>query len=205
MIKNKNARLRRKHNYIFLQAIMLMVAGALAIGISSCGKTADTTKKPEPAKQAALATPVKKAPVEVKKQSPPADEQKAGADFTYDPVGKPDPFTPLVTAIPSSKQLPQAAALPESELTPLQKCDLSELKLVAIILQSNVEPAAMVEDKAGYGYVIKKGMHIGKNNGIIREITANDVIVDEKTVDAAGTEKTETSTLTITNTMLGEK
>ena len=203
MIKNKKA--RKKHYNIFLQAIMLMVAGSLATVISSCGKTADTTKKPELAKQAAIATPVKKASVEDKKQLPPADEQKAGAEFTYDPAGKPDPFMPLVTAIPSSKQLPQAAELPESELTPLQKYDLSELKLVAIILQSNVEPAAMVEDKAGYGYVIKKGMQIGKNNGIIREITANDVIVDETKVDATGTEKTETSTLTITNTMLGEK
>ena len=185
---------------------MLMVAGALSMGIGSCGNTADTPKKPEPVKQQRSKHRRKRLPLKTKsKRSPPADAQKTGAEFIYDPVGKPDPFTPLVTAIPSSKQLSEAAALPESELTPLQKCDLSELKLVAIILQSNSEPAAMVEDKAGYGYVIKKGMQIGKNNGIIREITANDVIVDEKTVDAAGAEKMETSTLTITNTMLGEK
>jgi type IV pilus assembly protein PilP len=201
VIKNKKE--RRKHK-ILLHAIMLMVAFALAAGISSCSQTPDTTKKPEPAQKAAVTPPIKKAPAAGNRESSSADEEKAVAEITYDPAGKPDPFAPLVTAIPSSKQAPQAS-LPESELTPLQKYDLSELKLVAIILQSNVEPTAMVEDKSGYGYVIKKGMQIGKNNGIIREITANEVIVDEKTVDAAGAEKTETSTLTITNTMLGEK
>jgi len=63
----------------------------------------------------------------------------------------------------------------------------------------------MVEDKAGYGYIIKKGMLIGKNNGIIKEINGTSVVIDEKTGDAAGAEKMKPTTLTITNTMLGEK
>jgi Tfp pilus assembly protein PilP len=63
----------------------------------------------------------------------------------------------------------------------------------------------MIEDKAGYGYIIKKGLLIGKNNGIIKEISAIGVVIDEKTVDAAGSEKLKTTTLNITQTMLGEK
>jgi Tfp pilus assembly protein PilP len=202
----KNKKVRRKHNHFFLQAIMLMVACGISSGIGACSKTAETPKKPEPAKPAVVATPEKKTAGADKKLSPPspADEQKAGAEFTYDPAGKPDPFAPLVTEMPASKQ-PPSAALPESELTPLQKYDLSELILVAIILQNNVEPTAMVEDKAGYGYILKKGMLIGKNNGIIKEITTNDVVIDESTIDAAGVKKSKTVTLTITKNMLGEK
>lgn len=202
----KNKKVRRKHNHLFLQAIMLMVACGISTGIGACSKTAENPRKPEPAKPAVAAPTEKKAAgADIKKSAPsPSDEQKTGADFTYDPTGKPDPFAPLVTEMPASKQLP-TAALPESELTPLQKYDLSELILVAIILQNNVEPTAMVEDKAGYGYILKKGMLIGKNNGIIKEITTNDVVIDESTVDAAGVKKSKTITLTITKNMLGEK
>lgn len=208
MIKNK--KVRRKHNTVSLQAIILMVACSLFMGIVSCSKTAEPPKKAEQAKPAAVKTPKKKTPFAEKKQaaSSPAEAQKTTAEFTYDPTGKPDPFVPLVTEIPAAKQLARTAVLPtvqESDLTPLQKYDLSELQLVAIILQGNSEPTGMVEDKAGYGYIIKKGMLIGKNNGIIKEINGSGVVVDEKTVDATGAEKTKITTLTITKTMLGEK
>jgi len=206
----KNKKVRRKHNTVSLQAITLMVACGLFLGIVSCSKTAEPPKKAEQTKPAAVKTSEKKTPPAEKKQaaSSPAEVQKTAAEFTYDPTGKPDPFVPLVTEIPASRQLSRTAvpsAVSESDLTPLQKYDLSELKLVAIILQGNSEPTAMVEDKAGYGYIIKKGMLIGKNNGIIKEINGSGVVVDEKTVDTTGVEKTKTTTLTITKTMLGEK
>jgi len=207
----KNEKVRRKHNAFFLHAIILTVAFSLSMGIGACNKPAETPKKPEPAAKPALdKTQEKKAPLAEKKPSAPtpADVQKSAVEFTYDPAGKPDPFTPLITAIPSGKQIERTAGpaeIPAAELTPLQKYDLSELKLVAIILQYNSEPTAMVEDKAGYGYIIKKGMLIGKNNGIIKEINGTSVVIDEKTGDAAGAEKMKPTTLTITNTMLGEK
>ena len=208
MIKNK--KVRRKHSPVFLQAIILMVACSLSLGIGSCSNTAEPPRKPEQIKPAAVKIPEKKTPLAGKKQAvpPPVEAQKTSAEFTYDPAGKPDPFVPLIAEIPANKQLSRAAvsvAVPESDLTPLQKYDLSEFKLVAIILQGNSEPAAMVEDKAGYGYIIKKGLLIGKNNGIIKEISAIGVVIDEKTVDSTGSEKLKTTTLNITQTMLGEK
>ena len=204
MIKNK--KVRRKHSPVFLQAIILMVACSLSLGIGSCSNTAEPPRKPEQIKPAAVKIPEEKTPLADKKQavSPPVEAQKTAAEFTYDPAGKPDPFVPLIAEIPATKQL-SGAAVPESDLTPLQKYDLSEFKLVAIILQGNSEPTAMIEDKAGYGYIIKKGLLIGKNNGIIKEISAIGVVIDEKTVDAAGSEKLKTTTLNITQTMLGEK
>ena len=208
MIKNK--KVRRKHSPVFLQAIILMVACSLSLGIGSCSNTAEPPRKPEQIKPAAVKIPEEKKPLADKKQavSPSVEAQKTSAEFTYDPAGKPDPFVPLIAEMHTNKQLSRAAvsaAVPEADLTPLQKYDLSEFKLVAIILQGNSEPTAMVEDKAGYGYIIKKGLLIGKNNGIIKEISAIGVVIDEKTVDAAGSEKLKTTTLNITQTMLGEK
>jgi type IV pilus assembly protein PilP len=205
----KNKKVKSNHNTVSLQAIILMVVCSFFTGIVSCSNTAETPKKAEQSRPAAVKTPEKKTPLADKKQtaSSPAEANKAGEEFTYDPTGKPDPFVPLVSEIPASRQLAQTAspAVSESELTPLQKYDLSELKLVAIILQGNSEPTAMVEDKAGYGYIIKKGMLIGKNNGIINEINGSGVVVDEKTVEATGAQKTKTTTLTIMKTTLGEK
>jgi type IV pilus assembly protein PilP len=199
----KNKKVRRKPNPVFLQAIILMVACSLSLVIGSCSNTAEPPRKPEQIKPAAVKIPENKTPL--KQAVPPSVEaQKTAAEFTYDSAGKPDPFVPLIAEIPATKQL-SGAAVPESDLPPLQKYDLSEFKLVAIILQGNSEPTAMIEDKAGYGYIIKKGLLIGKNNGIIKEISAIGVVIDEKTVDAAGSEKLKTTTLNITQTMLGEK
>jgi Tfp pilus assembly protein PilP len=63
----------------------------------------------------------------------------------------------------------------------------------------------MVEDKAGYGYILKQGMLIGKNNGIIRHITPNTIVVEEKIVDPSGSEKNNTVTLSVTKTQSGEE
>ena len=70
----------------------------------------------------------------------------------------------------------------QGELTPLQRYDLTELKLVAIIVAGD-NSKAMVEDSKGDGYIISKGTLIGDKYGEFEEIKSNEVVVIEKEVD----------------------
>jgi type IV pilus assembly protein PilP len=74
-------------------------------------------------------------------------------------------------------------------LTPLQKYEISQLKLVAIIStpEGNI---AMVEDATGKGYFLKKGAWIGKNDGKVTKILKDKVIIEEVYQDIFGQTKT---------------
>jgi type IV pilus assembly protein PilP len=189
-----------------LRSAAIALCGIMLIA-SGCSDRAESPKKPEPVKQAVTA-PAAKKPEAAAKKSAPAPESSAqpvAAEFTYDPAGKPDPFIPLVSEPAISSQKAAAAGTEDADVPPLQKYDLSEFNLVAIIIRDDNESTAMVEDKAGYGYILKQGMLIGKNNGIIRRITPSTIVVEEKTVDPSGSEKNNTVTLSVANTQSGEE
>ncbi len=59
--------------------------------------------------------------------------------YIYDPMGKPDPFKPFILEVKRSKEEADKA------LQPLQRYELSQLKLVAIIWNI-ANPRALVED-----------------------------------------------------------
>ena len=206
MQKGKKGLKRKNHNMVLRCAAIALCLIMLAT--SACSDHAESPKKSEPVKQAATAPAAKKADGAAKKSAPApaASAQTVAAEFTYDPAGKPDPFIPLVSdaAITSQKTAGQAAA-EDADLPPLQKYDLSEFNLVAIIIRDDNSSTAMVEDKAGYGYILKQGMLIGKNNGIIRQITPSTIVVEEKTVDPSGSEKNNTVTLSVAKTQSGEE
>ena len=64
--------------------------------------------------------------------------------------------------------------------TELQKLDLSQLTLTAVV-KDNVKDWAMVRDPRGMGYILKKGVAIGTNGGVIKKIVyrGRKVIIDE--------------------------
>lgn len=128
-------------------------------------------KKAEPGKPAVVA----KAPEEKVKQ---AEE----AEYTYNPAGKPDPFKPFIQLAP----VKEARNIP---LTPLQKYEISQLKLVAIISTADGTQMALVEDAAGKGYFLKKGTEIGKNDGKVTKILKDRVIIEEIYQDISGKTK----------------
>ena len=106
-----------------------------------------------------------------------------GLPVMYNPAGKIDPFEPLfkeqkvvVKKSKKKKRLPQ---------TPLEKVDISQLKLVGIILAESGN-RALVEEASGKGYVIKKGTFIGINSGKVAEINKEKVIVEEEVDDVFG-------------------
>jgi len=125
--------------------------------------------------------------VEKKKEGPSKvpetkeQEKKEETEYSYNPVGKPDPFKPFIQLV-SREGLRKA-------VTPLQKFDISQLKLVAIISTSHGN-VALVEDATGKGYVLKKGMWIGKNDGKVTSILRDKVIVEEVYQDIFGQTKT---------------
>ncbi len=102
---------------------------------------------------------------------------------TYNPKGKVNPFEPLFRerqAVASKSK--RKKRIPR---TPLEKIDLSQLKLVGIVLASSGNKA-LVEESNGKGYVIRKGTYIGTNAGKVIEIETNKVIVAEEYEDVVG-------------------
>ncbi|HEY8368344.1 MAG TPA: pilus assembly protein PilP [Thermodesulfobacteriota bacterium] len=109
-------------------------------------------------------------------------------DEPYDPSGKRDPFRPYLT----SAEL--AARRAKEQLSPLERLELSQLKLVAVIWGGR-QNHAMVEDPAGVGYVLRVGTKIGPNGGRVARITPDAVYVEESFRDAAGSVLTNQYTL----------
>jgi type IV pilus assembly protein PilP len=101
----------------------------------------------------------------------PADD---GA--VYVPAGHRDPFRP-----PRVNQMLTGGA----ERTPLQRYELGQLRLVAVIYDTR-DPRAVVEDEGGLGYIIRVGTKIGVNDGIVRGIERGRVLVEEESVDFFG-------------------
>ncbi|UCD71848.1 MAG: pilus assembly protein PilP [Syntrophobacterales bacterium] len=120
-----------------------------------------------------------------KRQKPPPKEkdervveEKEEPSYTYNPVGKRDPFIPFITLGPKKP----VSTVP---LTPLQRYDVSELKLVGI-LKGPAGYRALVEDAGGKGFIITKGTPIGRGNGRVKEIHDNRVIIEQTYKDIFG-------------------
>jgi type IV pilus assembly protein PilP len=113
--------------------------------------------------------------------------------YTYKPEGKPNPFKPLIVERPEVPPQKVAEVVSESG-TPLEKMELKQLKLVAIVWSIR-EPKAMVEDGAGKGYIITNGTSIGKNKGKVTQITSAGVVVSEKHETSSGKFSTREVTL----------
>jgi type IV pilus assembly protein PilP len=106
-----------------------------------------------------------------------------GLPAMYNPAGKIDPFEPLFREKPLiTKKKKEIKRIPR---TPLERIDLSQLKLVGIILASSGN-RALVEESSGKGYVVKPGTYIGTNGGKIVQIEKEIVTVEEKFEDVFG-------------------
>lgn len=100
----------------------------------------------------------------------------------YSSAGKRDPFRPFA--------LKARGAAPRSreDLTPLEKFELGQLKLVGIVWDIK-EPRAMVEDSLGLGYIVKVGTPIGPNEGKVKAINPGEILIEEIYTDFFGARK----------------
>lgn len=151
----------------------LAVKKDISVSNISEPKTEETIKKP-----VVLSTPK---PDETDKKIALKPEPVAAETRLYNPEGKIDPFAALF-----KEEKPAAGgdgdAMGKAGVciphTPLQKADLSQLKLVGIIYASSGN-RAMVEEASGRGYVIEEGTFIGTNCGRVGRILKDMVIVNE--------------------------
>lgn len=92
-------------------------------------------------------------------------------DFVYSPMGRRDPFSPLV------QQVKKVKGKPKRELGPLEKFELSQFRLMAILIVKG-SPRAMVRAPDGKSYTVKLADPIGKNEGIVTKIETKVVAID---------------------------
>jgi type IV pilus assembly protein PilP len=149
--------------------------------VSSCGRGTPpppaAPKAKTPVAETKKAQPVQAVEKVEKKEVAKIEEP----EFSYNPVGKADPFKPFIQLTP--EKLPKSAFL-----TPLQKYDISQLRLVAIITlpEGNV---ALVEDQQGRGYFLKRGTAIGRHEGKVKAILKDRVLIEEAYSDVLGQAK----------------
>lgn len=92
-----------------------------------------------------------------------------------------DPFRPATLQ-------KKVIARPRENLSPLERFELNQLKIVGIVWDMK-EPRAMVEDTTGLGYTIRVGAPIGANDGVVKAIYRNEIIVEEFYYDVYGARK----------------
>ena len=100
--------------------------------------------------------------------------------YSYNPLGKPDPFRPFVTVV-TAKDIDmkkQIAKKAEASMFPLQRAETEKYRVVGIAGDKD-HRVAIAEDVSKKFYPLLVGTHIGLYNGKVIEIMADRVIVKE--------------------------
>jgi type IV pilus assembly protein PilP len=113
-----------------------------------------------------------KVPQKTSQTSAPAHMMKEGTR---------DPFRPMTLRTKVNTRA-------RENLSPLERYELGQLKIVGIIWDIK-EPRAMIEDTAGLGYVVKVGTPIGNNEGTVKAIHRDQIVVEEFSLDFYGNRK----------------
>ncbi len=103
--------------------------------------------------------------------------------FMYLIENRPDPFIPFISEKAASVNIDEIVPIKE-QLSGMQLFEPGQLTLVAIVMAENND-FAMAEDTTGKGYIIRKGMKIGKR-GLITAVQPNQVIIEETAFTRAG-------------------
>ncbi|MFO7885861.1 MAG: pilus assembly protein PilP [Desulfobacteraceae bacterium] len=106
----------------------------------------------------------------------------------YVSKGRVDPFAPLIKTEKQAEGKAKEGDVkkaPERILTPLEKLDYSQMKLVAIVGAESGN-MAMVEESGGKGYIVRIGTYIGKNSGRVADIKRDRIIIQERVKNFKG-------------------
>ena len=99
--------------------------------------------------------------------------------FDYDPRGRKDPFMQPVL------DRPVAPGATHGPLLPLQKFDISQLRLIGILWDVK-RPRAMIQDPNQKTHIVGPYTKIGIRNGYIAVIREGELVVVETNEDASG-------------------
>jgi type IV pilus assembly protein PilP len=161
---------------------------------ASSSKRIESENNPQQEK----ASPKPHADKELDKSMPPSEtdmdmllEKLAPKPFNYHPQGKVDPFLPLIakkkTTTPTKTDTVQREIQKKRTriLTLLEKYDLSQLRLTAV-MKTSKQDLAIVEVSSGRGFVVRTGTRIGLNSGRVVDILWDRIIVQETKEVIAG-------------------
>lgn len=136
--------------------------------------------------------PVSKAATEVKQKSAESaliagvDVTDDGqSDYNYKTAGRRDPFRSLILGLKEKKV---------AGLTPLQLRSLGELKVIGIIWEGK-SYVAMIETPDGKGYLVREGVLVGPEGGVVRKISPESVNIEEVFIDFNGRKKAKMTVL----------
>jgi type IV pilus assembly protein PilP len=149
------------------------------------GCSEDTATSTQPQRK----TAVKKPPAQ---QVPPPEAKKVEKkepEFEYVSEGRRDPFVPL-------SRIKRPLVVSQEPATPLQSYDLSQFRLIGVIVGKG-DSKAMVVAPDGKSYVLYKGVKIGKNSGVVTEITSDTILIEEKYYDFSGNIIENTQEITV--------
>lgn len=154
-------------------ALLLATLMFFSAGLLGCGQDQATNQAPPPP-PAVAAKPPSAQP------SAPETSPEAASDsqFVYQAEGRRDPFLPLLAF------KGKGSAGREFE-NPLEAYDLNQYQLKGVVVGLG-EPKAMVVAPDGKSYILRKGLRIGKSNGIIVDINRERVLVEERYQDVSG-------------------
>ncbi len=145
--------------------LVIFLAGAIGAGCSD--------KAPAPPAKAPAASPVQKQAivsvptktVDAKAAEPPAPV------YSYNAAGRVDPFAPII-----EKNINKAKS---GDRPPLERYNITEMRLTGIVW-GGFGYNAMIEGPDGKGYFVRTGTIIGPNRGVIKKITKDAVVIEEK-------------------------
>ena len=167
---------------------------SFVIVVSGCTPDAPPPQSSETRREARKKAKEKKVSAPVVAAVETSQQEKE--PYSYTSAGKPDPFVPLIADILAQSKATASSSRDKGYLPPLQKYELKDLKLVAVVVSDN-EPTAMLEDPTGYGYFVRKGMLVGPNDGVVERVIPNGLIIKEKFYNSLGEVEPKISTLTI--------
>lgn len=142
--------------------------------------------------EAKVKVQVQQAPQATSPSTPSPVTEPAGIEllkpppYRYERFNRVDPFEPIIK---EEKKV-------SLTLNPLERFDISELKLKAIVYDPQ-KPYILIEDPEGNTHILTKGDRLGKNNGQITRISRDSVYIIEKYEDIFGNVRTNEVTLTV--------
>ncbi len=150
---------------------VIFVVGAMA-AIASCG---DDPVAPVAAVPAAAPKP-KPAAVAVAATDGGNAAEPIQFVYSYNPVGKRDPFRSPLDDRKNDK--PGEGATDNICPEPLCQFDLDQLTLVAVV-SGDANPVAMLEDSTKVGHIVRRNTKVGKQGGKVSQILRDCIEVTE--------------------------
>lgn len=102
--------------------------------------------------------------------------QPAVNDYAYSPMGRRDPFKPLIEK--KEAIVKKTIQRPEKIKGPMERFELSQFRLMAIMIVKG-NPRAMVKAPDGKSYTVQVEDYIGMNGGKVKNIETKVLAVDE--------------------------